>query len=190
MPPETTRATKEREMGVIDSIREEFGRYKAMAEEVFSQLGPEQLSRRPEGEGNSIATLVWHISGNLRSRFTNFLDSDGEKPWRRREEEFSQRAGDREALLREWEEGWKVLFDTLSTLDDAQLDHMVSIRGRQLSVVEALHRSMAHVAYHVGQMVSFGRMMRGSSWAFITIPPGGTDAYNRAPNLEKPAELR
>lgn len=177
-------------MAVVDSIREEYRRYKAMAEKVFAQLDPEQLSRQPKGEGNSIATLVWHISGNLKSRFTDFLHSDGEKPWRKREEEFSPRAGGKEALIRKWEEGWNVLLEALSTLDDSRLDQMVTIRGRQLTVVEALHRSMTHVAYHVGQMVSFGRMMRGASWEFITIPPGGTDAYNRAPNREKPSELK
>ncbi|HUF13979.1 MAG TPA: DinB family protein [Longimicrobiales bacterium] len=177
-------------MSVVESIHGEYGRYKAMAEKVFSQLSPEQLSERPTGEGNSIATLVWHISGNLKSRFTNFLTSDGEKPWRRREEEFSPREGGKAELLKEWEEGWAVLFDALSTLDDAQLEQKVSIRGRELRVVEALHRSLAHVAYHVGQMVSFGRMMRGTEWEFITIPPGGSVVYNRAPDLEKPSELR
>ena len=177
-------------MVVLKSIREEYGRYKAMAERVFLQLSLEQLRQRPEGDGNSIATLAWHISENLKSRFTDFLSSDGEKPWRKREEEFAPREGGREELLREWEEGWAVLFEALSTLDDASLDGVVSIRGRELSVIEALHRSLAHVAYHVGQMVSFGRMLRGEDWEFITIPPGGSEAYNRDPNREKPSEIR
>lgn len=175
--------------GVVGSIREEYGRYKAMAERVFAQLAPAELTRRPEGDGNSIATLAWHVSGNLKSRFTDFLTADGEKAWREREDEFSPRDVEREELLRHWEEGWDVLFHALSGLNDDDLDRVVSIRGRELSVAEALHRSLAHVAYHVGQMVSFGRMVRGASWDFITIPPGGTEAYDRAPDRERPSEL-
>jgi len=176
--------------GVIDSVRGEYGRYRAMAERVFSQLAPDELARRPPGGGNSVATLAWHIAGNLRSRFTDFLTTDGEKPWRDREAEFDPRPGDREAILQEWEAGWAVLSGALAPLDDDDLERTVRIRGVELTVAEALHRSLAHLAYHVGQMVLLGRMARGEDWEFLTIPPGGTEAYNRDPTMERARDLR
>ena len=103
-----------------------------------------------------MATICWHVSGNLQSRFTDFLTTDGEKPWRRRDEEFHPRPVTRAELLTKWEAGWSVLFAALSELTDAHLGHTVIIRGQSLRVDEALHRSLAHAAYHAGQIVLLG----------------------------------
>ena len=172
---------------VVDSVRAEFVRYKALAEAAIRQLRDEDLSYAPQA-GNSIAVVCRHVAGNLRSRFTDFLTTDGEKPWRRREEEFAPARGvTREALLEDWERGWAVLLRTLDELSDAELDRVVTIRGQPLRVYEALHRSLAHASYHVGQIVLLARMLRGADWSYLSIPPGGSAAYNQNPVLDKPA---
>jgi hypothetical protein len=179
---------------IVGSIEAEYRRYKALGEGALSQLGNDELTAAGSGGGNSIAIICWHLAGNLRSRFTDFLTSDGEKPWRRREEEFQSRTVTRAELLSYWESGWGVLLQTLAGLSDAHLAQTVVIRGRPLLVHEALHRSLAHVAYHVGQVVYAARGLRGDAWRFLSIPPGQSDAYNAQPAFEKPqahaAELR
>jgi len=157
---------------IVSSLESEYRRYKLLAEAAFHQLDDPQLSESGDGGFNSIATLVWHISGNLKSRFTDFLTSDGEKPWRNRDAEFLPRSPTRTELTTTWEEGWGVLFATLEGLDDADLARSVTIRGSALSVPEALHRSLAHVAYHVGQIVFMAKAMRGTDWQYLSIPPG------------------
>jgi len=129
--------------------------------------------------------VVWHVAGNLQSRFTDFLTSDGEKPWRHRETEFEDRQVSREELIEKWEAGWRTLFDALGPLADDDLSRSITIRGVPLTVCEALHRSLAHASYHVGQMTYIGKMLRGEEWAYLSIPPGGSAAYNANPVLEK-----
>jgi hypothetical protein len=169
---------------LIDSIRAEYLRYKGLAEAAIGQLSEDELSAHGPNGSNSIAVICWHISGNLRSRFTEFLSSDGEKPWRKREEEFQARTVSRAALLSKWDEGWDVLLGTLATLADEQLQLSVTIRGQSLYVHEALHRSLAHLSYHVGQIVYLAKSLRGKDWTFLSIPPGKSDAYNQAPRFE------
>jgi uncharacterized damage-inducible protein DinB len=173
-------------MTIIDSIRAEYLRYKALAEAAIDQLDEEQLSEAGPNGGSSVAVICWHVSGNLGSRFTDFLTSDGEKPWRQREEEFQTRTVSREELLRKWAEGWDTLLGALSTLSDEQLHVTVTIRGQPLKVHEALHRSLAHVSYHVGQIVYLAKSLRGADWRYLSIPPGKSDAYNQAPKFDKP----
>lgn len=165
----------------IDSIRAEYLRYKGLAEAAIDQLSDDELSAHDPNGGNSIAVICSHISGNLRSRFTEFLTSDGEKPWRKREEEFRARTVTRAALLTKWNEGWDVLLGTLATLTDEQLELTVTIRGQPLRVHEALHRSLAHLSYHVGQIVYIAKATRGKDWKYLSIPPGKSDAVNQAP---------
>jgi uncharacterized damage-inducible protein DinB len=165
----------------IDSIRAEYLRYKGLAEAAIDQLSDDELSAHDPNGGNSIAVICWHISGNLRSRFTEFLTSDGEKPWRKREEEFRARTVTRAALLSKWNEGWDALLGTLATLTDEQLELTVTIRGQPLRVHEALHRSLAHLSYHVGQIVYVAKATRGKDWKYLSIPPGKSDAVNQAP---------
>jgi hypothetical protein len=161
---------------VIESIENEYRRYKSYGEGTFDQLSEDQLTRVPAADGNSVAILVWHISGNLKSRFTDFLTADGEKSWRQRESEFDARRVSGEALRQKWNEGWTVLFAALGELTDTDLNKRVTIRGESLPVHAALHRSLAHTASHVGQIVLLGKTMRGASWRSLTIPRRRADA--------------
>jgi len=170
---------------VVASIEGEFRRYKALGEGALRQLDPAELVRRAPGGGNSVAILVWHVAGNFQSRFTDFLATDGEKPWRDRESEFAAREASPAEVGEKWEEGWRVLLDALAPLADADLAREARIRGQALSVLEALHRALAHASYHVGQIVLLARSLRAEAWEFLTIPPGGSDAYNRNPTREK-----
>ena len=159
----------------IASLESEYHRYKLLAEASFHQLTEEQLAEPGNESVNSVATIAWHVSGNLKSRFTEFLTTDGEKPWRDRKAEFEPRRVTHGELLRHWEEGWQALFNTLSDLDDGSLARSVVIRDHPLSVVEALHRSLAHVSYHVGQIVFMAKAMRGAEWEYLSIPPGQSE---------------
>jgi uncharacterized damage-inducible protein DinB len=170
---------------VVASIEGEFKRYRKLGEGAFGQVSDADLGRAAAGNGNSMASLIQHVSGNFLSRFTDFLTTDGEKPWRDRESEFAARPAAREDLRALWESGWRALEGTLAALTDADLGRSVAIRGQALFVREALHRSLAHAAYHVGQMVMLGRSLRGDQWRFLSIPPGQSAEYNRAPSLEK-----
>jgi len=155
---------------LIGSIEREYRRYKAYAEATFDQLSDEELAQAPAAEGNSVAILVWHVSGNLKSRFTDFLTTDGEKPWRQRESEFDERPVSRAELSAKWDDGFGVLFATLGALSDSDLAKTVAIRGESMKVHEALHRSLAHTSSHVGQIVLLGKTMRGAGWRTLTIP--------------------
>ena len=168
---------------LIASVEGEYRRYKALGEGALNQLEDAQLAAASSGS-NSIATIVWHIAGNLKSRFTDFLTSDGEKPWRDRDSEFLARNVTRTELLAKWNDGWQVLFQALADLNDADLDRTVTIRGQPLSVAEALHRSVAHTSYHVGQVVYVAKGLRGTDWQYLSIPPGQSALYNNAPTLK------
>lgn len=173
---------------LIKAIEAEFRRYQALAEAALEQVSEEQLSAPGPSGGNSLAIVCWHISGNLQSRFTDFLESDGEKPWRQREEEFTARTVTRAELLAKWAIGWKVLLSTLGSLRDDDLAAEVMIRGRPLKVHEALLRALAHISYHVGQIVYLAHAHCGDAWKYLSIPPGGSAAYNADPQFEKPSE--
>jgi uncharacterized damage-inducible protein DinB len=163
---------------MIDAFRGEYARYKRTGEGALNQLSDDELSLPPPGAGNSVAAIVWHISGNLASRFTDFLTSDGEKPWRDRESEFVRRAVTRAELTETWEKGWSILFGALDALCDEQLDDVVTIRSQPLTVREALVRSLSHASSHVGQIVFLAKSIRGERWRYLSIPPGQSAAYN------------
>jgi uncharacterized damage-inducible protein DinB len=171
---------------IMQSIEAEYRRYKQLAEGALEQLTEEELSRTTGASANSAATIVWHISGNLESRFTDFLGGDGEKPWRDRDSEFLPRTVSRAELREKWERGWSALVASVAGLDDSRLQSVVTIRGVPFTVIEALHRSLTHVSYHVGQIVFLAKELRGDQWRYLTIPPGGTPAYNANPVFEKP----
>jgi hypothetical protein len=173
---------------IIRSVEAEYTRYKALAEGAMAQLEDADVNERGPNAGNSIAMIVWHVSGNLASRFTDFLTSDGEKPWRHREEEFAARVVTRDELMEKWQHGWRVVLDTLSDLTDDRLSDTVTIRDQPLAVHEALHRSLAHASYHVGQIVLVAKTMRGNDWRYLSIPPGGSAAYNQNPALDRPTQ--
>ena len=158
----------------MESIEEVYRRYRSTAEAAMDQLSDEELIAVPAGVASSVATTAWHVGGNLRSRFTDFLTTDGEKPWRDRESEFLARTPSRAELLESWNSGWDVLQDSLAGVADSNLADTVTIRGEELSVIQALHRSLAHTAYHVGQIVHRAKELRGEEWEYLSIPPGGS----------------
>jgi uncharacterized damage-inducible protein DinB len=155
---------------VISSIESEYRRYKTLGERALAQMADDQLVYAANEESNAATTIVWHISGNLESRFTDFLTTDGEKPWRKRDEEFDARRVTRAELLEKWERGWRVLTDALAALTDADLSRIVAIRSEQMPVHQALHRSLAHTSYHVGQIVYLAKSLQGESWTTLSIP--------------------
>lgn len=169
----------------VRSIEAEYQRYKKLGEGAIEQLSDADLVRVLEGGDNSVAMLVWHISGNLVSRFTEFLTSEGEKPWRDRKSEFVPRHVDRAELLRKWESGWQALAHALQSLKEGDLGRSVRIRGQSLTVREALHRSLAHASYHVGQIVYLAKSFRGAQWRYLSIPPEQPNWQENEPWVEK-----
>lgn len=158
---------------LLAAITAEFLRYRELGEKAIEQMTEDELCEGAYGIHSSVATIVWHIAGNLRSRFTDFLTTDGEKSWRKRDSEFEDRRVLREELFAVWVSGWKPLLATLDELDDSHLDRSVVIRGATLSVREALLRSLAHLSYHVGQIVYIAKGRRGSEWKSLSIPLKG-----------------
>jgi hypothetical protein len=164
----------------IQSIESEYARYKTMADKAIQQLSDDEVMLAPGADSNSVAVIVKHVGGNLASRFTDFLTTDGEKPWRQRDEEFETGSAARADVLAVWEKGWAVLFATLSSLTDADLTKTVTIRGEGMPAHVALHRSLAHTASHVGQIVYAAKAMRGGAWQTLSIPKGKSAEFNRA----------
>jgi GNAT superfamily N-acetyltransferase len=174
---------------VIAEVTAEFRRYQKLAEGALAQVADADLSTPGPGGGNSLATLVWHIAGNLRSRFTDFRTADGEKAWRRRDEEFIERPVGRAEVLAKWKPGWEVLFGELARLTDADLGARVTIRGEAMSIGLALQRSVTHTSYHVGQIVYLSKAIRGEAWRSLSIPVGMSDAVNRKMGYETAREV-
>lgn len=171
---------------IVSSIEAEWRRYKALGEGAFRQLKDDEFGRSGPGDNNSVAMIVWHIAGNLKSRFTDFLTSDGEKPWRKRDTEFEPRAGiTRAEVLSRWDDGWGVLFAALKPLQDEDLFRTVTIRGEEFTVIDALQRLVTHTSYHVGQIVYLAKSFRGGSWDSLSIPPGKSEEYNHNPTSQR-----
>lgn len=170
---------------MLEPFASEFRRYRLTAEKALAQVSDEALNHVLLPDGNSLAMLVRHISGNFKSRFTDFLTSDGEKPWRHRDQEFEERAFARAEMETHWREGWAVVEDVLANLTEDDLKREVYIRGKALTVHAALARSLAHVAYHVGQMILMARQHQQDDWQWISIPKGQSAAYNQNPTKEK-----
>lgn len=164
---------------------DEYRRYRLIGERALQQLPDPALNHVSAPDGNSAAMIVRHLSGNLKSRFTDFLTSDGEKPWRDRDEEFAERTYSRREVEEMWAAGWAAVEHALAELTDADLSREVRIRGQPLSVHAALCRSMSHASYHVGQLVLLAREGAEAPWRWISIPKGESKAYNTKPNLEK-----
>lgn len=171
--------------GYLDGARKQFRYYKLLGERTFEQLTDAELHWQYNAETNSVATIVKHLWGNMRSRWTDLLTSDGEKPWREREAEFDNDIPSRSDMLAKWEEGWGCLFRAIDPLDDADLGRIVYIRNEGHTVQEAINRQLAHYPYHVGQIVHIGKMLRGQEWKSLSIPRGGSKAFN-ADKFSKP----
>jgi hypothetical protein len=170
---------------MLIDFRDEYERYKLAGEKALAQVPETAWHRTLGGADNSLATLIRHISGNLRSRFTDFLTSDGEKPWRDRDSEFTETAETRQQLEDRWAQGWAVLFETLTAMTDADLGRQVTIRGVPLTVHEALCRSLAHTASHIGQIILLARVFCEGEWQSLSIPKGQSQQYNQNPTQEK-----
>lgn len=170
---------------MIKDFMDEYTRYRIVGEKAMRQVSDAALNKVLGVDNNSIATIVRHMSGNLLSRFTDFLTSDGEKPWRDRDSEFENKHHDRQSLEVMWARSWNLLESELSKLGNGHLDQEVLIRGHAWTVHEALCRSLAHVSYHVGQMVLLARILSEGDWQSISIPKGGSREYNKNPVMEK-----
>ena len=162
----------------LSNIKKEFSRYRILGDKTFAQLAEADFHFRYTEEDNSIAVIVKHMAGNMRSRFTNFLTEDGEKSWRNRETEFEPTLGTKTAVLEAWNSGWACVFNVLEALKPEQLKSEVKIRNEAHTVLEALNRQLAHYAYHVGQIVMLGKAVKGKDWQSLSIPKGGSDAFN------------
>lgn len=164
---------------VIDSALGSFRANKGWADKAIVQLPDEKLHISLDANTNSIAVIMKHVAGNLLSRWTDFLTTDGEKPWRNRDDEFVDTFTSRAELIEYWNAGWQRLFETLENLAPPDLGQTVVIRGEPHSVPLAIHRSLAHCGYHVGQIILIARILAGENWKTITIPRGGSASFNR-----------
>ena len=156
-----------------------FRQYKKLAERAMDQVTDEQLFVAIDAEANSIAIIVKHMVGNMRSRWTNFLTTDGEKPDRNRDSEFIAPPATRAALLAEWESGWTCVFAALEPLTEADLGRTVTIRGEAHSVMQAINRQLAHYPHHVGQIVLLAKHFAGDRWQSLSIPRNKSADFNR-----------
>ena len=170
---------------MIANFVAEYERYKIIGERALAQIPDAALNQMPYAEGNSAAMIVRHIGGNFRSRFTEFLTTDGEKPWRNRESEFAQVPYTRQQLNEHWGQGWEALYGALQALRNEDQSTPVTIRGDALTVHEALCRSLAHVAMHVGQLIILARIYHHDDWQSLSIPKGKSAQYNLNPSKEK-----
>ena len=162
----------------LGSVKKQFEYYKMLGEKTFVQLTDEQLFIQMNEASNSIATIVKHLSGNMLSRWTDFLTTDGEKEWRQRDTEFENDITSRERLLQIWEEGWVCLFAAIDSLEETDLNREIFIRNQGHTVLEAINRQLAHYPYHVGQIVFIGKLLSNDHWASLSIPKGNSTAYN------------
>ncbi len=154
----------------IEAAKKQFLSYKEIAEKTFLQLSDDQLAYQCNEESNSIAMIVHHMWGNMRSRWTDFLTTDGEKSWRQRDAEFEPWIADRLTLVKTWEEGWDYLFNALDSLTTDDLAKVVTIRNQKHTVIGAINRQLAHYPYHIGQIVYIGKMLVDKDWESLSIP--------------------
>lgn len=163
----------------LTSTRKLFHYYKGLGEKAIAQIGDEHLNWRPNDASNSIAVIVHHLSGNMLSRFTDFLTSDGEKAWRNRDAEFDEGYKSKAEMMEAWEKGWNVVFAAIDPLKDEDLDRIIYIRNEGQTVVEALQRQLAHYASHIGQILYIGKAIKGDDWKSLSIPKGQSKGYNQ-----------
>lgn len=162
----------------LTSTRQQFEYYKSLGDKTIAQLSDDELFFRPCEQCNSIGMIVKHLWGNMLSRWTDFLNSDGEKEWRDRDGEFEDSINNRSDLLQKWDEGWKCLLDAIDGLNDSHLEQIIYIRNQGHTVTEALNRQLAHYSSHVGQIMLLGKMQRKENWISLSIPAGGSKNYN------------
>ena len=166
-------------LAMINGSVSAFRSNKGWADKAIAQLSDDKLHVALDANTNSIAVIMKHVAGNLLSRWTDFLTTDGEKSWRNRDDEFVDTFENRDKLISYWESGWQTLFDSLSVLSGEDLGKNVTIRGELHSVPLAMQRSLAHTTYHIGQIILISRILAGDNWTTITIPRGGSSNFNQ-----------
>ncbi len=157
-------------MDYLDSVRKRFRYYKTLGDKAIDRMPDERLNWQSNFDTNSMATLVKHMHGNMCSRWTDFLTTDGEKQWRKRDAEFDDQPLNKTQVLALWEEGWSIFLQVLDQLQPEQLALTITIRGETLSVLDAINRQLAHYPYHIGQMVFLAKMLTMDSWESLSIP--------------------
>ena len=164
---------------ILTAALDEFQKIKKLADKSIEQLSDDQLHVKIDAEANSVAVIMRHLAGNMRSRWVDFLASDGEKPGRLRDREFEEVAQTRAELMAEWEHGWQCLFSALTPLTDADLQRTIIIRGEPHSVYKAMSRQVAHYAGHAYQILLLAKHLRGTGWKTLSIPRGQSEEFNR-----------
>jgi hypothetical protein len=165
----------------LESIKKQFLYYKMLGEKAMDQLEPEQLFASVNEDTNSIAVIVKHLSGNMISRWTDFLTSDGEKEWRNRDGEFDDshlHGNDKAELMQLWDKGWDCFFNTINALTPDQLETIIYIRNEGHTVIEAINRQLAHYPYHIGQIVFYAKMLKKTEWNTLSIAKNKSNSYN------------
>ena len=162
----------------LSSVKKQFEYYKSLGEKTFEQLSFQELKKEFSTDSNSIAIIVKHLSGNMLSRWTNFLTEDGEKTWRHRDNEFVDSLASREEFVLIWNKGWDCLLSTVNSLTNEDLSKIICIRNEGHTVVEAINRQLMHYAYHIGQIVLIGKQIKSEQWNSLSIPKGESSAYN------------
>lgn len=168
----------ETDIAYLESVKKQFLYYKTLGEKAIEQLEPEQLFISLNEDTNSIATIVKHLSGNMLSRWTDFLTTDGEKEWRHRDAEFENDLETKEEMMSVWNKGWNSFLSTLDSLKPEQLSEIIYIRNEGHTVIEAINRQLAHYPYHVGQIVFYAKMLKNSNWESLSIPKNKSGSYN------------
>ncbi len=171
----------------LESTTKQFQYYKMLGDRTFTQLSEEQLLWEPGESSNSIAIIVNHMVGNMMSRFTDFLTSDGEKEWRNRDQEFELLIKSKVDLAAKWEMGWSCLFQALGSINETNFNTDVFIRNQKHSISAAINRQLAHYGYHVGQIVYLGKLIKGKAWQSLSIPIGKSQDYNKSKFSKPPA---
>ena len=178
------------EAAYLDEVRRSFRGYKRLADGGLAQLSDQEFFQLPDPESNCDAQLVKHMAGNLRSRWLDFLTTDGEKPDRNRDQEFVLTEADTRAdLMRRWEESFKLVFDTIASLKPEDFVKTVTIRGEPHTILQAINRSLMHTAYHVGQILYVGKHLRAVEWTVLSIPKGKSEEFNRMKPEDRKVKL-
>nr|WP_199002417.1 DUF1572 family protein [Flavobacterium sp. ASV13] len=173
----------------LESVKKQFLYYKMLGEKAIAQLQPEQLFISVNEDTNSIATIIKHVSGNMLSRWTDFLTSDGEKEWRNRDAEFENDLQSKEEVLVVWNKGWDCFENALNGLKPEQLSDIIYIRNEGHTVIEAINRQLAHYPYHIGQIVFYAKQLKNGSWDSLSIPKNKSGNYN-AEKFAKEKEIK
>lgn len=165
--------------GYLESIVKQFHYYKSLGDKTFEQLSFDEMQNEIDENSNSISIIAKHLAGNMLSRWTNFLTEDGEKTWRQRDLEFHNTFENKEDIISYWNKGWQCLFEAIEPLDNKDLEQIIYIRNQGHTVTEALNRQLSHYAYHVGQIVFLGKLLKGNDWISLSISKGDSSKYNK-----------